>query len=209
MIKPLVVGGAILLLAGVAAGQWKPLFNGRNLDGWESIGDGKWSVMQPGIIVGDRVPKTSQHQAWLYTRENFGEYDLKLEYWTRLGGNSGISIRDQTRARYAVSPDWDPKRTPSHNGYEIQISNGYADKYPTGSVYLFAEAKSGFDKPGDWNLLEISSRNEMIRVKVNGTLVCEHPGDPERPKIGPIGLQLHDPNSIAMFRNIEMRQVTK
>ena len=82
-----------------------------------------------------------------------------------------------------------------------------ANYMTTGSVYLFAEAKKGFDKPGDWNLLEISSRKQMISVKLNGTLVCEHPGDPNRPKQGPIGLQLHDGGSVVMFRNVQIRLV--
>jgi len=190
-----------------AFGQWTPLFNGKNLDGWEIVGDGQWYVMGNGILLGDRVPKKSLHQAWLYTKKDFGEYDLQLEYWTRLGGNSGVSIRDHTRGRYSVGTEHDPSRTPSHNGYEIQISNGYADKFPSGSIYLFEAAKPGLQKPGDWNLMEIRSRNEKISVYLNGELVCEHPGDPARPRTGPIGLQLHDPNSVAMFRNIRIREI--
>jgi hypothetical protein len=195
----------LFALASSALAQWKPLFDGKTLDGWEVVGDGKWTVMSGGILLGDRAPKGSLHQSWLYTKQEFGEYDLQLEFWTRLGGNSGVSIRDKTRGHFAVGTTHDPKRTPSHNGYEIQISNGYNDKYPTGSVYLFAEAKSGMQKSGDWNLLEISSRNNMISVRLNGTPVCEHPGDPARPKTGPIGLQLHDPASVVMFRNIRIR----
>jgi hypothetical protein len=198
----------MLAVAAPAAGQWVPLFNGKSLDGWEVVGDGAWSVMDGGVILGDRVPGQSKHQSWLYTKRNdFREYDLSLEYWTRLGGNSGVSIRDHTRGQFAVGDAHDPKRTPSHNGYEIQISNGHRDKYPTGSVYLFAPAQGGNQKPGDWNRLEIESRDDLIRVKVNGVVVAEHPGDPARPKDGPIGLQSHDPQSIVMFRNIRIREI--
>jgi hypothetical protein len=201
---------AVLLLlcaAAPAADSWTPLFNGRNLDGWQVVGDGAWSVMQGGVILGDRTPGQSRHQSWLYTvRNDFRQFDLALEFWTRLGGNSGVSIRDHTRGQYSVGDAHDPKRTPSHNGYEIQISNGHRDRYPTGSVYLFAPAQGGVQKPGDWNLLEIESRDELIRVKLNGKVVAEHPGDPARPKDGPIGLQLHDPQSVAMFRNIRIRE---
>jgi hypothetical protein len=190
-----------------AADAWKPLSNGKNLDGWEVVGDGRWSVMEGGIILGDRAPGQSKHQSWIYTQRNdFRDFDLSLEFWTRLGGNSGVSIRDHTRGQFAVGDAHDPKRTPSHNGYEIQISNGYRDKYPTGSVYLFAPAQGGVQKPGDWNRLEIESRDQLIRVKLNGAVVAEHPGDPARPKDGPIGLQLHDPQSVVMFRNIRIRE---
>jgi len=202
----------LILAAGAALpaqAQWISLFNGKTLDGWEVVGDGVWGVLDGGILMGDRQPGKSQHQSWLYTKKDFGEFELRLEYWTRLGGNSGVSIRDTTRGRYAVPPNWDRDRTPSHNGYEIQISNGYKDQYPSGSIYLFAAAKPDLQIPVGWNRMEIESRNEIIRIRLNGQLAAEHAGDPARGKTGPIGLQLHDPNSVVMFRNIQIRELPK
>ena len=92
-------------------------------------------------------------------------------------------------------------------GYEIQIIDGEGQKFPTGSIYLFAPAKTGSQKPADWNSMDIESRNDKIRVKVNGTLVAEHAGDPERSKTGPIGLQLHDQFTFVMFRHIRIREL--
>ena len=37
------------------AADAKPLFNGKNLDGWEIIGDGQWTVMADGTILGQRI----------------------------------------------------------------------------------------------------------------------------------------------------------
>src|SRR3954447_5427819 len=92
----------ILLLASAASAQTVDLFNKKNLDGWEVVGDGVWTVMKDGTLVGQRNPKvnakTDPNQSWLYTKKEFGEFDLHLEWWTRLGGNSGVSLRDQTRA---------------------------------------------------------------------------------------------------------------
>lgn len=194
------------LVSSAAPSAWRPLFNGKNLDGWEKVGDGVWTVMSDGILLGDRTPKESHDQAWVYTTAEFGEFDLELDYWTRLGGNSGVSLRDATRGKFAVYPNHNREKTPSHNGYEIQISNGYVDDpFPTGSIYLFEKAKTGSQKPGDWNRLRIESRNDIMRTFLNGVKVCEHPGDPARPKKGPIGLQLHDPTSVVMFKNIRIR----
>src|SRR6266851_4551782 len=110
------------------------LLNG-NLDGWQNIGDGVWTVMRDGVLVGQRDLKKAENQAWLYTTKSYGEFDLHLEWWTRLGGNSGVSIRDTSRGRHAVGADADAKRTPAHIGYEIQIMNdGGRAKYPSGSV---------------------------------------------------------------------------
>jgi hypothetical protein len=200
---------ASAVAAPLAAGaDWTDLFNGKSLDGWESVGDGIWTVMRDGTLLGQRDQKTAQHQAWLYTRKEFGQFDLRLEWWTRLHGNSGVSIRDSSRARYAVPPKWDPQRTPSHIGYEIQIDNGWPnDPFPSGSVYLFDKAKTGYQLDNDWNEMEVESRNEAIRVKLNGHLVSQFAGEPGRPKTGPIGLQLHDPTTVAMFRHIRIREI--
>lgn len=202
------LASAVLALAQQNSKGWQPLFNGRNLSGWQVVGNGLWHVTGDGVLIGQRdaTKKASKNpdQSWLYTVSEYREYDLHLEYWLRFRGNSGISIRDATRARYAGGEEADPARTPSHNGYEIQIINGYDDKYPTGSLYLFQPAKTGAERPYDWNTLDVEVRDEMVRVRVNGQVVMEHAGDPNRPKAGPIGLQLHDGNTIIMFRNIRI-----
>jgi hypothetical protein len=61
-------------------------------------------------------------------------------------------------------------------------------------------------RPGAWNSLDIESRNANIRVRLNGQIVAEGPGEESRSKTGPIGLQLHDRFSAVMFRNIRIRE---
>lgn len=205
--KAICVVSAGLAFAQLSPAAWVNLLNGKNLDGWEIVGEGFWNVMSDGTLVGQRDPaKSTDRQCWLYTKKEFGEYDLHVEFWLRWGGNSGVSIRDTSRAQYAHGAKWDPKRTPSHIGYEIQIAND-GDEYGTGSVYLFSKAKTGIQRDFDWNTLDIESRNDMIRVKVNGQLAAESPGDPQRSKTGPIGFQLHDHKCVAMFRNVRIQEV--
>jgi hypothetical protein len=207
-----VIFSAVIFLPQFASAQWIELLNKKNLDGWESIGQGIWTVLRDGTLVGQRdlreKANTDPNQAWLYTTRNFREFDLEIEWWTRFGGNSGISLRDSSRARHTFGADADPKRTPARIGHEIQISNGYSDSYPTGSIYLFEKARAGAQIPNDWNRFEIAVRDSSIRVSLNGKVVAEHPGDPGRVRSGPIGLQLHDPQSIVMFRNIRVREIS-
>ena len=154
-------------------------------------------------------------QAWLYTKREFGEYDLHLQFWIPPNGNSGVSIRDRSRAHSAIGetdaerPDLAgfPKTTPARIGYEIQILDGDKDKYASGSVYTFVPAKLGLQRPGAWNSMDIESRNDMIRVSINGELAAEYPGDPARSKTGPIGLQLHDQFTFALFRDLRIREI--
>jgi hypothetical protein len=202
---------ALLLLAALPArgadAGYVNLFNRRNLDGWEVIGDGLWNVTSDGLLVGQRDPHNAHAQSWLYTRRDFDEFDLRAVYWLRFGGNSGISIRDTSRAKFAVPPDWNAVKTPSHIGYEIQLQNNAGDPYPTGSVYLFDKAREGVLKDNDWNEIEIQVRHSAIKVFVNGQLVSQSPGDPARSLTGPIGIQLHDASTLILVKSIEIREI--
>ncbi len=218
----LAAAGALALCAADPA----PLFNGKNLDGWEVLGDGQWTVMADGTLLGQRIadlrkqfvpggPLTTPQQfrgwvdtqSWLYTtRNDFAEFDLHLEYWTKTTGNSGVSIRDTSRAKWAIITPPDFTKTPSKIGYEIQINNRYPDPHPSGSIYGFVDAPKDAQHNDDWNSMDISSRNEGITVRLNGRVVAESPGDPRRSRTGPIGLQLHDQFCLIMFRNIRIAE---
>jgi len=226
---------ALAFAAGAAAQQWRPLFNGRDLSGWQIRGDGVWTAMPGGVLLGqrriDNVSKPfdadwpiAQRQygawlnrhAWLYTEQEFGEFDLHLEYFLPPHMNSGVSIRDVSRAHYSIgerASAADPpmttslKGTPSHIGYEIQIIGNDAEKYPTGSIYLFQSAPKGLQRMSQWNSLDIESRKSGIKVKVNGQFASGHPGEPGRPLAGPIGLQLHDQFTFILFRDIRIREL--
>lgn len=81
----------ILAVARSASAQWVPLLNGKDLDGWEMIGDGVWTVMRDGTLLGQRDPrKQSENQSWLYTKKEYKEFDLRLDWWLPLGGNSAV-----------------------------------------------------------------------------------------------------------------------
>jgi hypothetical protein len=54
--------------------------------------------------------------------------------------------------------------------------------------------------------MQIEARAGRIRVRINGQLVSDYPGHPARSTRGPVGLQLHDQFSFALFRNIRIRE---
>ena len=194
------------------------------LTAWQINGDGLWTVLKDGTLIGQRphpsgkaplgvpFPVDSKQysfwvgaQAWLYTKEEFDQFDLHAEYWLPVGGNSGISIRDSSRGRQSYGPE--PRKTPAHIGYEIQLLDAKGAKNPSGSIYDVAPAPDGLQVSNDWNRIDIQSRHDKIRVMINGKLAAESPGVAERPKTGPIGLQLHDQFSWILFRNIQLRVI--
>jgi len=215
------------LACALGAADFQPMFNGKNLDGWEILGDGQWTVMADGTILGQRTgdlrktlvpggPMTTPQQfkawvdtqSWLYTkRDDYGEFDLHLEYWTKTTGNSGVSIRDTSRAKWAIVTPPDYTKTPSKIGYEIQINNRYPDPHPSGSIYGFVDAPKDAQHNDEWNAMDIVSRKDKITILLNGKVVAEHAGDPNRSKTGPIGLQMHDQFSIIMFKNVKIKEI--
>ena len=220
----LVLISVLCLAPVVAAADWRDLIT-PNLEAWDKLGDGIWRVTADGTLIGYRRPVTKSLfgdsetitkkqfddwrgvQSWLYTKKDYGEYDLHVEYRVRVEGNSGVSLRDPTRAKFAVTQPADYQNTPAHHGYEIQISGHAGTSSPSGSLYTFVSAKDGMQKDGEWNSFDIESRKDMIRVRLNGELVTEFAGDPMRPTVGPIGLQLHDQFNSVMFRNIRIREI--
>lgn len=188
---------------------------------WKTVGDGRWHQMADGTLVGQRdligqgPRKTYEtdarafrawldRQAWLYTDAEFGDFVLDVDYWLRDGGNSGIALRDPSRAAAGVQAHPDFSKTPSKVAYEIQLNNRYPDPEISGAIYRIAPAKPGVHKDNEWNHIRIDCRNEKITVYINGTEVSSHATDPARPKRGPIGLQLHDQFSVTMFRNFRL-----
>jgi hypothetical protein len=206
---------------------YRALFNGKDLTGWEVRGDGKWEVIAGGVLVGQRdvdskslAPgkrfKTEQeymqwlnHQAWLYTKDTFSEYDLHVEFWTKEHGNSGISLHDASRAEHAIAWPPDFRKTPAKTAYEIQINNNYPDPHPTGSIYGFMDAPKEAMRVNQWNTMDIAVRADSIVVKLNGAEVARTKPDPQRGKNGPIGLQLHDQMSVIQFKNLWIREIKK
>jgi hypothetical protein len=206
--NPRLLLAAALLTAFPCAAQWTDLLADKSLSTWESIGDGSWTLRSDGALIGQKnISQKGENQAWFYTRKEYADFDLECDWWLRLGGNSGISIRDTSRAKWAITGNWDAEKTPSHIGYEIQLSNGYKDEYLSGSVYHFDKAPDTITSPNDWNHMRIESRKSGITVFINGKQVSHYAGDPARSLTGPVGLQLHDRNTVVMFRNLKIREL--
>ena len=93
--------------------QSRPLFDGRSLAGWTSIGGkpGNWRV-EEGVLT-----TRGDGKGWLSTNRPYRDFVLKLEYRLGPSGNSGVLIR---------APH---KGDPSFDGMEIQILDDDAPAY--------------------------------------------------------------------------------
>jgi hypothetical protein len=192
-----------------SSSDWRPLFDGRSLDGWEHVGPGRF-------VVEDGVLRTEGGMGLLwYAREKLGNCVLRVVYKTATPrSNSGVYIRIADRP----SDEW----YAVHHGYEVQIMDAAPEARGTGSVYTFAKATARPAKPGEWNTLEITLEGDRIRTVINGVAVATFDprgpvpprknssphGDPERgprPQSGYIGLQNHDKDSVVLFKEVSVR----
>ncbi len=192
----------VVLLCGQAAASdetgFRPLFNGKDLTGWD--GDlSLWKVVDKAI-VGDSagIP----HNQFLGTTEEFGDFELKLEFRLRDGvGNSGI----QFRSKRVLT-------TTEVSGYQADIGESYwgclYDESRRNKVLVQppADFEKGLKK-GDWNEYSIRAEKDQIVLKINGvTTVDYREPDSEIPRKGIIALQVHSGGPLKVeFRNIMIK----
>jgi len=194
--------------------DWHQLFNGRDLDGWEHIGPGRF-------VVEDGLLKTEGGMGLLwYTRERFGNCALRVVYKvSKEDSNSGVFVRIADKP----ADEW----FAVHHGYEVQICDNQDEYHRTGAIYSLSPARSKpMNPPGQWNTMEIALKGKYVLVSINGTQVTEFdPGgavperkqqwEPERgprPETGYIGLQNHedyDPNTHVYFKEVSERRLSQ
>jgi len=141
-------------------GQWRKLFNGRDLAGW--VGD----VAGYGVEDGTIACKPGGN---IYTAEAFDDFHLKFEFKLTPGANNGLGIRTPMGGHAA------------YEGMEIQILDDTADKYKDlqpyqfhGSIYGVVPAKRGSLKPvGEWNHEEVIAKGSHITVILNGETIVD------------------------------------
>lgn len=185
-----------------ASDGFKPLFNGKDLQGWKTHPDdkAKWEVVD-GSIVG------SGPAGHLFTdRNDFVDFVLRFEVMINDKGNSGQFFRTQFSKAF-------PK------GYEAQINATHTDKIRTGSLYpsfnpkLTADQKAKIlvydapHKPNEWFVQEVTMVGNKITIRVNGKVTVDFVDDNSTHKKGHIAIQQHDPGSTVKVRRVEIKEL--
>lgn len=202
---------------------WQLLFNGRDLSRWQSFDGG---APAPTWVVKDGVLEMTKADGRmsgtdLVTKEQFGAFELTLDWKVAPGGNSGVLYL----ARNV------PGATQLYeSGIEMQVLDdaGHSDgKIPThraGSLYDMTVPPAGASRPaGSWNHARLLVEPGRIRQWLNGTPTADvsYGDDAWRRRVaaskfakmpsfgifpsGVIGLQDHgEPVS---FRNIKLRKI--
>ena len=226
MIHGRIVGKAVLLAgawlfagAGSAANaqgsapvaKWHTLFDGKMLDtfrGWRSEGMPEvWHVVDGTLTKEGDVDD-------LVTKEQFGNFELELEWKIGNAGNSGVFYRATREYDHIY---W--------SGPEYQLlddanaPDGRSRLTAAAAAYALYGPPPGVVKPaGEWNIMRIVAKGRQITIELNGTKIVDANLDDYKDRVkadvekklaahpgllrttGHLGLQSHDGR--VEFRNL-------
>jgi len=202
------IATAALLLVGLVAisypqqvysqgAEWVALFDGKSLDGWDQIGDANWRVSD-GALVADKG------NGFLVSKNAYGNFQLRAEFWVEDDTNSGVFIRCT-----------DPTKVTGTNAYEVNIWDKRPEPdYGTGAIVGLAKVDPMPKAAGKWNVYEITAKGDTFTVTLNGLKTVDGAKDAKHAN-GRIALQhglgLKDDKGVAndkgvvKFRKVEIR----
>src|SRR5690625_173387 len=87
-----------MVLSLTAQENWKPLFNGEDLDDWVILNGEADYLIEGDEIVG--VSKMNTPNSFLSTKKNYGDFILEFEVKVDPSLNSGVQIRSNSIPSY-------------------------------------------------------------------------------------------------------------
>lgn len=167
-----------------AASAWTVLFDGSNLDNWNTIGNANWRLA-------DGVVEATSGSGFLVSKSAYTDFELRLDVWVDPAANSGVFIRCSN-----------PTEITAMNAYEVNIFDMRPDPtYRTGAIVNVARPMSVVNAGNRWNTLEIMARGPRLTVRLNDLLMVDVQ-DSQHPR-GPIALQYGA--GTVRFRNVHIR----
>ena len=195
---------------------WRTLFDGTSTDAWRGF---QKDELPAGWRSDDGALTRVAEGGDIITKEQFGDFELELEWKVAPRGNSGIMYRvtEADSATYRTGPEYQVLDDAGHPDGQNRLTSA-------GSAYGFYAAPAGVVKPaGEWNTTRIVARGNRIEHWLNGTRVVEYEiGSPEweaklkaskfdawkgygRSARGHIALQDHGDR--VAYRNIRIREL--
>src|SRR5256885_5662804 len=200
-----------------AAGGWKILFDGKSLDAWRGFRDtpvpSGWKI-ESGTLVKDAPV------ADIVTKDEFGDFELELEWRIGEAGNSGILYRgsEEYDHIYWSAPEYQLLD-------DLKAADNKTRLTCAGAAYALYPSPPGHLKPvGQWNATRIIAKGAHVEHWLNGTKLVEYElWSPDweakvqaskfkdwpnygRAKKGHIALQGDHEGTLA-FRNIRIREL--
>jgi hypothetical protein len=214
---PLLVFALVLGLGQSSPGDdegWKPLFDGKTLDGWKVNGGRARYAVEDGTIVGTTVDGSPNT---FLCKGDFRDFELELEVKCDPRLNSGVQVRshvyreddadpaNRRRAGVVYGPQCEIERN------ETGTSGRFYDEARRAKwlAEIRPDAKAAFKDDG-WNRYRILVQGNRYRSWVNEVAASDFTDDMDQR--GFVGLQVHGirrgegPYQVR-WRNVRIREL--
>jgi len=141
------------------------LFNGTDLAGW--VGDTKGYKVES--LDGQGAIVCQPGGTNLFTKDEFADFELRLEFKLTAGANNGLALRAPLEG------------DPAYTGFESQVLDNTDPKYKGlkdwqyhGSLYGVAAATATALKPvGEWNVQTVTMKGTRVTIVLNGVTILD------------------------------------
>jgi 3-keto-disaccharide hydrolase len=196
---------------------WRVLFDGSSLKDWKGY---KTDAVPTGWRIDSGTLAKDAPVADIVSRDEFGDFELELEWKIGEAGNSGIFYRgtEEYDHIYWSAPEYQLLD-------DIKGADNKTRLTCAGAAYVLYPSPPGHLKPvGDWNLTRIVARGSRIEHWLNGVKLLDYElGSPDweakvkaskfgeypnygRAARGRIAMQGDHAGTLA-FRNIRIREL--
>jgi hypothetical protein len=179
------------------------LYNGKDLTGWNNVGNEKWQIEADGVLRGRAVTKG---YGYLETTRNYKDFTLSLRFKCVGSGNSGVYFHTKFK----------PGTADVSQGAQFEIDCTVGKH--TAGVYGFGRAwivwpspdKETVVRQNDWNDMTVTVIGNRFISHLNGVEMVDFT-DPRAPFLdGTIALQLHSGGDGDMlFKDIYVRDLSQ
>jgi hypothetical protein len=187
-----------VIMLGLAGGVFaepklKPIFNGKNLSGWEvpkGNDDAGWYKAVDGVLKIQSGPKKKGSILW--SKKKYRNFVMEFEF--RMGEgrvDSGVHVRTKDQIQIGISGSLNRDMTCSPyipgKGYPVEAKN-----------------IKKLLKPKDWNTMRIQAIGKEYTVWLQGEKVMTYKSDSAIDE-GPVGIQLHGGRNMAIdYRKLKL-----
>jgi hypothetical protein len=150
-----------------SAADWRPLFDGKTTAGWR----GYHQKTMPGgwQAVNGALTRVSQGGD-IITNDQFGDFELELEWQISEGGNSGIMYRvsEEGDEAYYTGPEYQVLDNGRHADGKNPLTSAASD------YGLYAPVKDVTRPVGEWNAARIVVKGNHVEHWLNSVKVVEY-----------------------------------
>jgi hypothetical protein len=220
----------VLILTPQAAGKpgpWKSLFDGKSMEAWRIFKSEKARRQCEPADANKNCWLIKDGALWkdgnandLASKEQFGDFELELEWNIGKAGNSGLFYRgtEDHNAIYWSAPEYQLLDN-------VNASDNKTDHHLAGSVYDLYNVPKDAAKPfGEWNQTRIVAKGNHVEHWLNGKKVAQYDvGSPDwdtaygaskfktypnfgKAPRGYLGIQGNHPGELSL-RNIRIREL--